>query len=213
MPNHVHAVLRPLAEWKLDAVMHSWKSFTAKEINKAVNLKGQLWQDEYFDHIIKSNQEYEDTIVYVVENPLKAGLSDWPWVERRNRGNPALRDQDGLDTRGQDARATPAMSDEDLQKAIRVPTDERLWAIAEGLRRGWSIDEVNKLCRVDKWFLNKLQNLIDLETAKPKKGRARAFKMVDTCAGEFESRTPYFYGTDEEEDDAPPSVRSAPVLN
>ena len=55
-------------------------------------------------------------------------------------------------------------ADEDLRLAIKNPTDERLWAICEGLRRGWGVDEVNRICRVDKWFLNKLQKLIDLET-------------------------------------------------
>ena len=94
-------------------------------------------------------------------------------------------------------------SDEELRLAIKHPTDERLWAIAEGLRRGWGIDEINKICRVDKWFLNKLQNLIEQEGSNPE-ARARVFKMVDTCAGEFESKTPYFYGADEVEDDAPP---------
>ena len=56
-----------------------------------------------------------------------------------------------------------AMTDDELRPAIKFPTDERLWAIAEGLRRGWTVDEVNKLCRVDKWFLRKMKGLIDIE--------------------------------------------------
>ena len=87
---------------------------------------------------------------------------------------------------------------EGLKRAIRQPTDERLWAIAEGLRRGWTVDEVNKLCRVDRWFLNKVKTLLERDSDPGKK----VFKMVDTCAGEFESKTPYFYGAFESEDDA-----------
>ena len=144
------------------------------------------------------------------------------------------------------------MPDELLKEAIRKPTDERLWAIAEGLRRGYSIEEVNRLSRVDPWFLRKIQGLLIIEQrllkAKESKGTSEnlatlvadafligfpspairsllldgsedlaynqqaseeierqkvmpVFKMVDTCAGEFESQTPYYYGTFEQEDD------------
>ncbi|HZH99255.1 MAG TPA: carbamoyl-phosphate synthase large subunit, partial [Fimbriimonadaceae bacterium] len=66
---------------------------------------------------------------------------------------------DADDPHARDGRAT----DEALREAIRKPTDERLWALAEGLRRGWSVDEVNKLSRVDKWFLRKIKGLVDVE--------------------------------------------------
>lgn len=85
------------------------------------------------------------------------------------------------------------MSDEDLQKAIQIPTDDRLWAIAEGLRRGWSVAGVNRLCRVDPWFLDKMQGLVLNEVTESEN---IVYKMVDTCAGEFESKTPYFYATE-----------------
>jgi carbamoyl-phosphate synthase large subunit len=108
----------------------------------------------------------------------------------------------GLEVRQKDLRHEKfaAASDEELREAIRKPTDERLWSIAEGLRRGWSLDEVGRLCRVDKWFLRKLQNLLALEN-EPQAQEEPVFKMVDTCAGEFESATPYYYSTHEDEDD------------
>jgi carbamoyl-phosphate synthase large subunit len=93
-----------------------------------------------------------------------------------------------------------SMSDEELRRAIAIPTDERLWAIAEGLRRGWSVEDVNRTCRVDPWFLNKLEGLVRRTGSAD--SRRRVFKMVDTCAGEFESKTPYYYGAYEVEDDA-----------
>ena len=71
----------------------------------------------------------------------------------------------GLEVKQKDLRHPKfsAMDDAHLSEAVRKPTDERLWAIAEAIRRGWTVDEVNKLCRVDRWFLRKLRNLIDVE--------------------------------------------------
>ena len=90
------------------------------------------------------------------------------------------------------------LSEDELRAAIKQPTDERLWAIAEGLRRGWSIDEVHRLCRVDPWFLRKIMHILESEQSPGEP----VFKMVDTCAGEFESKTPYYYATDEAFSDA-----------
>lgn len=106
----------------------------------------------------------------------------------------------GLEVKQKDLRHEKfAMADEDgLRAAIKQPTDERLWAIAEGLRRGWTIEDVHKLCRVDPWFLRKILQIlqgVDQETNS-------VFKMVDTCAGEFESKTPYYYATREAFSDA-----------
>lgn len=78
MPNHVHVVLS--ANDRLDGIVHSWKSFTAKEANRLLNRDGKFWQDDYFDRMIRTPQELERTIRYVLENPMKAGLVDWPFV-------------------------------------------------------------------------------------------------------------------------------------
>ena len=181
----------------------------------------------------------------------------------------------GLEVRQKDLRHPKfaEMGDDLLRIAIRKPTDERLWALAEGLRRGWTVDEVNRISRVDRWFLRKIQTLLRVESKLVHAGESESpevgeviqeafllgfpsptiasilgvdsasaqtarslqkssssevldtsavdwkvlaafeierqkvmlvFKMVDTCAGEFESRTPYYYGTFEQEDDALP---------
>ncbi len=155
----------------------------------------------------------------------------------------------GLEVKQKDLRHPKfqAQNDEDLAAAVKQPTDERLWAIAEALRRDWEVDRVYKLCKVDKWFLRKMVKLIAIEkelaTAQASgvdledliyrafmigfpspsildiaktndesfNSKLKAvidglkvkpvFKMVDTCAGEFESRTPYYYGTFESQDD------------
>ncbi len=74
MPNHVHVIAEPLAGFELSKIIHSWKSFTANQINRELNRKGTLWQRETYDHIIRTEAEYRDQIDYVWNNPVKAGL-------------------------------------------------------------------------------------------------------------------------------------------
>jgi REP element-mobilizing transposase RayT len=80
MPNHVHAVFRPLPNWPLEKIMHSWKSFTAKEADKMLNRAGAFWEEEYFDHLIRDEEEFYRYIEYVASNPKRAGLEGWKWV-------------------------------------------------------------------------------------------------------------------------------------
>ena len=80
MPNHVHVVVRPFEGNELSKIMQSWKSFTAKRINKMIGRKGKFWQDEYYDRLIRDETHLEQALVYIVKNPIKAGLKDWKWV-------------------------------------------------------------------------------------------------------------------------------------
>jgi len=54
MPNHVHVVVTPGQGEDLSRILHTWKSFTAKEINRRQGRKGTLWQDEGYDHLVRS---------------------------------------------------------------------------------------------------------------------------------------------------------------
>ncbi|HWN96156.1 MAG TPA: transposase, partial [Methylomirabilota bacterium] len=74
MPNHVHLLVRPLMEHTLSKILHSWKSFTAHEINKLTGSQGALWEDESFDHIVRDEHELERYAKYIRENPTNAGL-------------------------------------------------------------------------------------------------------------------------------------------
>jgi REP element-mobilizing transposase RayT len=80
MPNHVHVVARLFPGQTLATVVHSWKSYTAKQANRALDSRGIFWQREYYDHLIRSGAEFDRAIRYVGENPAKAKLKNWKWV-------------------------------------------------------------------------------------------------------------------------------------
>jgi REP element-mobilizing transposase RayT len=97
MPNHVHVVVRLFPGNSLPQVLHSWKSFSAKRAEKVLRLNGPFWQREYFDHLLRSEAEFERAVQYVIDNPIRARLERWPWVW--------MRGQDALATAGE----TPAL--------------------------------------------------------------------------------------------------------
>lgn len=80
MPNHVHVILRPLNGHKLADILHTWKSYSAKTVNRQLGLSGRLWQREYYDRLIRDPRELARAIAYVAENPKKSCLCNWPWV-------------------------------------------------------------------------------------------------------------------------------------
>jgi REP element-mobilizing transposase RayT len=80
MPNHVHVVARLFPGQELAKVVKAWKNFSAKAANQALGRKGQFWQREYYDRLIRNGDELDRAIRYVVENPAKAGLDNWAWV-------------------------------------------------------------------------------------------------------------------------------------
>jgi REP element-mobilizing transposase RayT len=89
MPNHVHAMLEVVTDFGLSEVLHSWKSFTAKQINALMNISGQFWQEDYFDRYIRNEAHFNRALQYIEHNPVKAGLcnngGDWPSSSARLR--------------------------------------------------------------------------------------------------------------------------------
>jgi len=83
MPNHVHLLLKPLADVELSTIMHSVKSYTAHEANKILHRSGQFWQIESFDRYIRSSKHFDAVKRYIWNNPVKAKLcdspEDWPY--------------------------------------------------------------------------------------------------------------------------------------
>ena len=90
MPNHVHLLIETFAAHTLSDVVHFWKSFTAKEINRRMGRTGEVWQREYFDRYIRDDQHFCRVVDYMGNNPVKAGLvscpSDWSYGGARYRG-------------------------------------------------------------------------------------------------------------------------------
>ena len=74
MPNHVHVLIETWERWPLADVIQSWKSFTAKAINRQLGQGGEVWQREYFDRYIRDDRHLQATIEYIENNPVAAGL-------------------------------------------------------------------------------------------------------------------------------------------
>ncbi len=117
------------------------------------------------------------------------------------------------------------MDDSAIESGIGAVTDERIFYVAEGMRRGISCEKIHEITKIDMWFLAKIEKLILFEKeyegktltydayvkakkmgftdksltaicgVKPEFSLKPTFKMVDTCAGEFAASTPYFYAT------------------
>jgi REP element-mobilizing transposase RayT len=80
MPNHVHVVFKPTGGHELDKILHSWKSFTAHEAAKQFKVPAPFWQPEYYDHLIRDEEDLFHAIEYALNNPVAANLHNWRWV-------------------------------------------------------------------------------------------------------------------------------------
>jgi REP element-mobilizing transposase RayT len=80
MPNHVHVAFRLLPEVQLEEVMKSWKGFTGREANEILGQKGTFWQAESYDSLLHDQHELDRVIEYIVRNPVRARLTNWPWT-------------------------------------------------------------------------------------------------------------------------------------
>ena len=68
MPNHVHVCFMPFEDYVLSDVLQSWKSFSAKAINKALGRSGTVWQKEYFDRYIRNGEHFDRVLRYIRRN-------------------------------------------------------------------------------------------------------------------------------------------------
>jgi REP element-mobilizing transposase RayT len=69
MPNHVHALVQPVDDHSLENILHSWKSFSAKQINQMSGSHGRVWHQESFDHIVRSPAQLAHFEEYIRNNP------------------------------------------------------------------------------------------------------------------------------------------------
>ena len=82
MPDHVHLFIRGDYNFRLGPWIGALKQALAKA-SKLSRAKGQIWQEGFFDHVLRSNESYRQKWNYVRENPVRAGLvksaKDWPY--------------------------------------------------------------------------------------------------------------------------------------
>jgi REP element-mobilizing transposase RayT len=76
MPNHVHLLMEPMGGNALSQLMKGIKGASARKINLLTGASGQFWMDESFDHIVRSEAQYEHFAAYIRDNPVKAGLQE-----------------------------------------------------------------------------------------------------------------------------------------
>ena len=76
MPNHVHLLAAFPDEVSMLRQCDSWKHFTAVEINRALGRRGRFWQQDGFDHLVRSLEQFERLRRYIGENPRRARLGE-----------------------------------------------------------------------------------------------------------------------------------------
>ncbi len=89
MPNHVHLLLTPLRDvsgnlYSLVEILQGIKSASAHSLNRALGRSGPVWQEESFDHVLRSEEGLAEKLEYVRENPVRRGLvirpEDYRWL-------------------------------------------------------------------------------------------------------------------------------------
>ncbi|HEY4757200.1 MAG TPA: carbamoyl-phosphate synthase large subunit, partial [Chthoniobacterales bacterium] len=166
MPNHVHAVVKPLPGYTISAILHSWKSFSANAVNRELRRDGSLWMTETFDTIVRDATHLNACREYITANPLEAGLAAGQFILER---------YDVLTIDGQaGSLLAKSGSKPDLQAILRAKKlgfSDRQLAVAH---------EVTEK---------------DIRAKRIAQKVTPTYRLVDTCAAEFEAYTPYYYST------------------
>ena len=89
MPDHVHLLFTSRHDpegwpFSLPQILKGLKGASARSINRGLGLVGSVWQDEFFDHVLRSDESLHPKIDYIRQNPVKRGLAnkpeDYPWL-------------------------------------------------------------------------------------------------------------------------------------
>jgi REP element-mobilizing transposase RayT len=89
MPDHVHLLLTPLQDengwpYGLPLILKLIKGISARNINRLQSRSGPVWQEESFDHVLRTNESFEEKLEYIRQNPVRRGLAkqpeDYPWL-------------------------------------------------------------------------------------------------------------------------------------
>jgi carbamoylphosphate synthase large subunit/REP element-mobilizing transposase RayT len=167
MPNHVHVLVQLAKNQSLSDILHSWKSFSAKEINRVLGRTGSVWQEESYDRIVRDFEGLTRYRDYIGRNPENARLRDGEFV---------LDGQEVLQLKADSAGETPTgptgkMPVLRLLRAKKLGFSDRQLALATGTTEG------------------------EVRAQRKFAGVLPTYRLVDTCAAEFEAYTPYYYST------------------
>jgi putative transposase len=80
MPNHVHALFVQNANWPLEKLLRSWKSFSSRKINSLLGRDGSLWQRDYFDRLVRDQEHFANCVRYIRRNPGKVHLQSGEYI-------------------------------------------------------------------------------------------------------------------------------------
>ena len=81
MPNHAHVVIHLFSGADLAKVVMSWKGYSSRVANQILGRSGEpFWYREYYDYCPRNERELQRIIEYVIQNPSKIGLKNWPFV-------------------------------------------------------------------------------------------------------------------------------------
>ena len=215
MPDHVHILFEPGIKeddeegnpvfWSLGELMRSIKSFTAHEINKLEASVGSIWEDEWYDRLIRSEKDLQEKFEYITGNPWTTGVVqpddvyEWVWHGARNAADRSVsravaKDEGNVscgtsgtanqsaprdaEQHGRDARAT-----QDLRRLKKLGFSDRQLAHSLGVTEE------------------------EIRAQRIAAGVVPTYRLVDTCAAEFEAYTPYYYSTYGSENEIRPSAK------
>jgi putative transposase len=82
MPNHVHLLATFPDEEAMLAQCESWRHYTATEINHTLGRKGRFWQQDGFDHLVRSVEQFDHVRRYIAENPCRAHLKPGEYIHK-----------------------------------------------------------------------------------------------------------------------------------
>jgi len=183
MPDHVHILFEPGIKtdgaegkpvfWSLSELLHSIKSFTAHEINRQENLKGDIWEKEWHDRMIRSEADLQEKFHYVTRNPWDAKVAipaqdyEWVWYPGAFRADSDETSRRDAEKSARDECATP----ERLLRAKKLGFSDRQLAVASETSES------------------------EIRARRKSAGVIPTYRLVDTCAAEFEAYTPYYYST------------------
>ena len=91
MHNHVHVLIEAREKYPLQSIVHSWKSYTANSLQRSFDRKDRIWQDKYFDRIVRDEEEFLQKAQYILNNPWKTWpeIKEYQWVGFKEAGTEA----------------------------------------------------------------------------------------------------------------------------